>query len=50
MFDIGDKVICINDMIDADKINEMAKCFQTWVVSKLEEEKIEELLNNTISV
>lgn len=43
--DIGDKVICINDTIDLDKIAEIKNCFFIWV-KKGKEYTIREILNN----
>lgn len=42
---IGDKVVCINDYIDADKREEVNKDFMMWV-KKDETYTIREFLNN----
>jgi len=41
----GDLVRCINDRIDADKIAEISKDFENWIV-KGEQYKVREVLNN----
>ena len=41
----GDKVICINATIDADKLEEISKDFENWIV-KDKIYTIREILNN----
>ncbi|UEG54550.1 hypothetical protein LLH06_06195 [Mucilaginibacter daejeonensis] len=41
----GDKVICINDKIDADKAEEIRRDFEIWV-TKDKEYTIREILDN----
>ena len=41
----GDKVICINDKIDADKIEEIRRDFEIWV-TRDKEYTIREVLDN----
>lgn len=43
--DVGDKVICINDSIDLDKMEEIKKDFLMWV-KKDNEYTIREFLDN----
>lgn len=45
MFSIGDKVRCINDTIDGDKIFEILRDFKIWVV-KDREYTIRDILHN----
>lgn len=41
----GDKVICINDKIDADKVEEIRRDFEIWI-TKDKEYTIREILDN----
>jgi hypothetical protein len=41
----GDKVICINDKIDADKVQEIRNDFEIWV-TKDKEYTLREILDN----
>lgn len=45
MFNIGDKVICINDSIDFDKTDEIRKDIPNWI-KKDEEYTVREILDN----
>lgn len=49
-FNKGDRVLCINDCIDADKALEILKDFQTWVIKDNEYIIREVLLNDGIVV
>ncbi|WP_345948263.1 MULTISPECIES: hypothetical protein [unclassified Mucilaginibacter] len=42
----GDKVVCINDKIDADKMEEIRQDFEIWV-TKDKEYTIREILDNS---
>jgi len=42
---VGDKVLCINAIIDPDKLEEIKKDFENWV-TKDEEYTIREVLSN----
>ncbi|MCO5936174.1 hypothetical protein NAF17_11560 [Mucilaginibacter sp. RB4R14] len=42
---VGDKVICVNDKIDADKSTEIRRDFEIWII-KDKEYTIREILDN----
>ena len=42
---VGDKVVCINDRIDPDKLEEIKNDFENWIV-KNEVYTIREILDN----
>jgi len=45
MFNVGDKVVCINDRIEPEKLKEITKDFEHWV-EKGEEYTVREILDN----